>query len=330
MEAKQSSSSRNLFNIQKLYTKSKGESEPLVNYQDVYYGHLLSEYRALSLNAADQDKIAIAEEIMKKDSKSWSDIYLFEKIILQIQDLYTIRRRAWNLREKYHGIVSPQFWDAYVNSKPPDPDAKDLDEIALRCDLEKILSEFHWQYSFNLALEEIRSDISKQIIRILFIAITFLLLFALIAWRVPEVPHMPAFFYVLVAGLIGGIVSTLFRLQNTKSVGDAVKDITQLNKGKVNIIISPILGMVFAAILFVLFAGKFLEGGLFPNIILDPDLGYVEGKGALLYNSFWSQTGPASLGDSAKLLIWSFIAGFAERFVPDALNRFVAGTRENQ
>jgi hypothetical protein len=42
------------------------------------------------------------------------------------------------------------------------------------------------------------------------------------------------------------------------------------------------------------------------------------------FSAFLKQTGPDSGGSFAMLLVWSFIAGFAERFVPDTIDRLVS------
>jgi hypothetical protein len=52
--------------------------------------------------------------------------------------------------------------------------------------------------------------------------------------------------------------------------------------------------------------------------------------GVLRARDFLQRTGPKDGASFALLMIWSFIAGFAERLVPDTLNRLVAKTEAIQ
>ena len=96
------------------------------------------------------------------------------------------------------------------------------------------------------------------------------------------------------------------------------------------------------ALLFILFAGGILKGSVFPTIetagtkVEQPA---AEGatpaatpaaSGILQAEDFLRQTGPKDGISFALLMIWSFIAGFAERLVPDTLNRLVAKTEAIQ
>jgi hypothetical protein len=54
---------------------------------------------------------------------------------------------------------------------------------------------------------------------------------------------------------------------------------------------------------------------------MDPSSPQNTASGNLI--SFLTNTIPETNSDYAKLLIWSFIVGFAERFVPDTLSQFV-------
>jgi hypothetical protein len=50
---------------------------------------------------------------------------------------------------------------------------------------------------------------------------------------------------------------------------------------------------------------------------------------ALSTERFLRMSVPASIGDHAKLLVWAFVGGFSERFVPDVPDRFVSSTKNN-
>jgi hypothetical protein len=69
-----------------------------------------------------------------------------------------------------------------------------------------------------------------------------------------------------------------------------------------------------------------LEGELFPKFLPEitqqPEPANQPVGTAL--SDLLQQGRPGSRRDYAKLIIWSFIAGFAERYIPDTLSRFIS------
>ena len=188
---------------------------------------------------------------------------------------------------------------------------------------------------------------------------------------------------VMLAGIVGGCVSMLQRIQSSPTDGDALFNLAALNSGWRGIMLSPLYGGIFAFLLFVLFAGGVLNGSVFPTITTPqrgqvasptpspaaglprtptptpspvtaasptnspltqpanvatpaattvsraetqsptPTPAAVSRGGVLQIKQFLQETGPSSGISYALLIVWSFLAGFAERLVPDTLNRLV-------
>ena len=249
----------------------------------------------------------------------WYDIFEFETLILQLQSFETIKRRTWDLREKYKQMVAPATYEAYMRSNPPDPVSKDPDtERLLRGDLSKLLDEFHWRYGLALAREAARANISLWLAGIQTVVVLASVGFIFWWHNWPDTyPPFPVAVGVFITGMIGGFVSTQRRLQNSKPSGaEPIEELVQLNQGKIGVVTAPLLGGIFAVVLYVIFAGQFLKGDVFPMIPGKVDIKRLE--------DFWTTAGPADVLNGAKLLIWSFLAGFAERLVPDALDRIAA------
>jgi hypothetical protein len=152
---------------------------------------------------------------------------------------------------------------------------------------------------------------------------------------------------VVFLGAMGGLVSVQQRLQNASDAGDQLYNVAELMHAK-GVLVSAVSGATFAAVLYLLITAGLLEGGLFPELrtplhdgrtspaasptagdapAVSSPAGTSQGQTqqtGISFVQFLLQTSPQSASDYAKLMIWSCLAGFAERLVPDPLSRVVA------
>jgi hypothetical protein len=164
------------------------------------------------------------------------------------------------------------------------------------------------------------TDLLAQVTRRLFISIFVLLIVSLTAMTLAVVSGSqfvtPVF--VVMSGFIGGFVGLQRRLKDL-----TVEDLQLIARSGIYTWLSPLVGGVLALLVYVLFLSDLLSGQLFPRFVPDataqPQAGFV---------SVFHQHG-ASYQDYAKLVFWSFVAGFSERFVTDVIGRFEGAAIKN-
>jgi hypothetical protein len=122
-------------------------------------------------------------------------------------------------------------------------------------------------------------------------------------------------------GLVGGFVSIQ---QRVKNFGDEELDL--LAQSWFQILLIPVYGGIFSLVLYIGFLSNIVEGPLFPHFAGPAFTQPVPSTADVA--AYLSQTYPATGPDLTKLLFWSFIAGFSERFVPQLLDR--AQTKETK
>lgn len=397
------------------------------DYAMLFFDHLYSEYLVLKPSITNAETVERLDELHQKRIKcelTWSDIYSFDLTLVQARPLEGLLRKAYEARAKYRSIAGQKEYDEYVASKPPNlpeihidpkatpPQPEEIIERALRADLEYLLSKVYLYYAILPVRERLRDWLTNRAVLITLAAVIgiglLILINVLLAVLVPEDSGykkpideisvvLVTVLTVVLAGIVGGCVSMLQRIQSAPSEGDALFNLAALTNGWKGIFLSPLYGGIFAALLFVLFAAGLLEGYAFPKINtprrlfsaqaaptpaptrspapLDP---LVTAPDSLEVNSsasptptasqpsptatpiatpaalpvstpaprptqtalrrdsvidirdFLKHTGPADGTSYALLIIWSFIAGFAERLVPDTLNRVVTKNQSIQ
>jgi hypothetical protein len=134
---------------------------------------------------------------------------------------------------------------------------------------------------------------------------------------------------VMLAGALGAFFSALTRLYSFNELPKVLID-SNFTLPTVQLLmyslIPPVVGAIAALVLYLAFAGNLVSGDLFPHFTCSDPAAHVE---CHTFGSLLSSDQPILATDFAKVIVWSFIAGFAERLVPntlDALSKAVAKT----
>jgi hypothetical protein len=130
-------------------------------------------------------------------------------------------------------------------------------------------------------------------------------------WRKSDVAFTPCL--PVLTGAIGGLVGLQRRLKRLTS-----DDLELLASSPLYIYLSPFVGGLLAMLLFFLFLSGLVESKLFPHFVPDPHPD--PDHAGNLFSLFDMGGEPSS--EYAKLIFWSFVAGFSEKFVTNFISQF--------
>src|SRR5689334_16824052 len=155
----------------------------------------------------------------------------------------------------------------------------------LRADIRYLLGKFYLYYAMLPMREGLREQLTTRAVRmtkwilgiiLLLIAISFggstlLRHFKVNGEFFDAISDLmgafgPMIGSVALAGVIGGCISMLQRIQSAPSEGDALFNLAALTNGWRGLSLSPLYGGIFASVLFILFAAGLLKGAAFPAI----------------------------------------------------------------
>ena len=148
--------------------------------------------------------------------------------------------------------------------------------------------------------------------RLVVFTLALLLLMAVMIYAILFTSREQSILVILVfaSGLIGGFVSIQQRLPRIST-----EEMRGLSSSWVSITLIPINGGIFAIVLMFVFMGRIVQGGLFP---VYPEF---EISNVIDFFNWVENSYPKTGEDVSKLLFWSFVAGFSERFVPQVIRK---------
>lgn len=294
-----------------------------------YLRVLIAEYEGVARERGLSDTPEFAAVKRKTDDRTWewADVVAVENAILNATGDAEMRSTVVRWRERYRDIVGDTRFANYVQSGPPD--VKTAQPAELRADARALAARIHYLLATVTAREKMRNRLSL-FLGLVMLGAAMLVLTGALAYQQEMNPFrnslcaedtycvkLSAFEVVMLAGLFGGFVSVQQRLQSATEVDPFFKRL-ELSAGWGSIVlIAPLMGMVFAIVLFEIFVTGAVGGEFFPKFVT------VDQKNvdASTFQSFSVGSTPLSPHDWAKLAVWGFVAGFAERFVPDVVSR---------
>jgi hypothetical protein len=293
-----------------------------------YFGELKRSYRLSAAAHADRGVPAVVLELLKISDAdaTWGDLYALEKACATILPDADVPAHLATARDRFRQIVGDRSYASYLAASSADPAHSASGVEAMRGELLALIDRLNYLYTATPGKERIRNRMSFWLSVVTIAAVLVIaaqLRATLRTHDVTEGSH--TLLVAMLAGVLGGFVSVQQRLQSATDV-DPLFNRLQMSSGFWNIIIvAPIFGGIFAAVLYAIFAAGAITGTAFPVIYAGPSA--VAGHAApaaINLETFLRAAGPASGADLAKLIVWSFIAGFAERFVPDVLSRLAS------
>ncbi len=280
-----------------------------------YFDHVLAEYELLSYAGAMPPRL---EEIIEKHKSGaplqLGDLYLLEKYVICKQPEEVVRARLPGLRLSYREIVGPDAYEDYLQS--PQAAQPDSDLKQLQADAGRLLDALHWAYIIAPQREAMRSRLLRNIATEMMISVAIGLGAILVSAYLGQL-LVTAILLVLLMGALGGFLSVQQRIEKIPTELDPLRTMLQMQSGTFAVGLAPLTGAICALVLFLIFQGGLLTGAAFPDMSKLPlSFGKLRvSPGAALAPNWALEYG--------KLLVWSFIAGFAERFVPDTLDNLV-------
>ncbi len=257
-------------------------------------------------------------------------------LLVGIFSVYHLEANIWNIREEYRSHVDDKTYQEFINSPAhdfllknkydslTDDKQKDLYESRLRFEYKNLVNEIRRARLYEKHVEDtrgyLRDKVRRSYFQLLIAPFIFVLSFLCCIYCSSKFNccHFPLQSSIskswsnsycglvliacaAIAGATGSLISVLQRLFGLKDGNQLAQNIVALKYSEKAIQFAPLTGFVFAIVLSFIFNSHLIAGQLFPKM------------------DGWLST-LTDENELTKLLVWCFIAGFSERFVPDMID----------
>ncbi|WAK02453.1 hypothetical protein [Methylobacter sp. YRD-M1] len=309
------------------------------NYRSCKFRHLLSEYyaRGGTENESSPSELGAIIKLYKEhEDVDWNGICLLELAIIKLLDKPNLILKESHMRARYKSIADDDHYLAYEQASIELNDKSASSDEILRQQTAYLANQLYWTYSVATKGHKIRTRASLLVTYVFVAILAYMLVISSLGSTHTDIVQPYSAYYlvftVICFGAFGAYVSFQRRMAGLRIQSESYMAFLQLRSSYFDGIAALFSGSLFALLFVVLWQSETLKL-IFNNNIIDSVLPSVAKNGKDI-ECIHSITGLFtclridSIQDFSKLLVMSFFAGFAEKFVPDAIDRLVGKAQQ--
>lgn len=232
------------------------------------------------------------EELLRSEKKSWRDAYQIEQLMPQIYDDETLEVELGRRLVDAKYVLSEDTVQFYTNAVQS---AERAEKHAL---LDRLINDLQWRYELR-QLERTYKRLIRIRTSLVFVLSVIVFSVALALAKLDLIPQEVSMYVTAISsGWFGAAFSMLIGLKDRLLQSDLEE--LRVNYRYDFLASRVVIGIGAAFILYFFLRADLLTGSIFPDLN--------SGNGL-------------SPKDTSLFVIWSFIAGFSEKFVPNLLTK---------
>lgn len=255
---------------------------------------------------------------LKKQPKV-RDLLLLEKCLIRFLPPVELSLKSILVEANYRNIVGQKIFDDVKKTFSSDKIDTPEGIVDRRSELCFMLDHIQDIYTNAPVRDGARSSLLRfSLFTVISVYTGLLLLLSLINLILNSSGYDSIPFTAMIVpfmGSVGAFISVTQRAQTLSNDGDSVQNAMKLNCGLFAITFGIIIAGVFAIIINLFFLAGYIKGEMFPYDETNVPDGLA---GAFIFLINLHSLGGTMI---AKILIWSVVAGFSERLIPDNLSR---------